>query len=123
MVALELYKLLKFRTPYCVYEIFNTCGEKQLDLNIHIPQVSLQCQKQSFTYQSSILWNKFYKRLIVPFTIPLHQEYIKKHNLTNCLSVHYDYSNKVSLFKSNLSRLLLSQQSLGNDISWLPNNK
>ena len=74
---LELYKLLKFRTPYCVYEIFNSFGERQMDLNLHLPQVSLQCQKQSFTYQAIILWNKFYKKLIVPFTITLHHEYIR----------------------------------------------
>ena len=108
---LELYKILKFRTPYCVYEIFKSYQERQMDLNIHLPQVSLQCQKQSFTYQSSILWNKFYKTLVVPFTIPLHYEYIRKFNLTNCSSLHYDFSTSVSLFKTNLSRSLLSIQS------------
>ena len=119
---LELYKIHKFRTPYCIYELFTSHSVKTLDLNIHIPHVTKECQKRAFTYGSSILWNKLYKKLITPFSIPIHYEYLKKHNLSNCCSIHYDYSNKVSAFKSNLSRLLIGHQSLGEIVSWMPIN-
>jgi len=117
---LELYKILKFRNPYCLFEIFSRTGiVRQMDLNIQAPPVSLQCQRVSFTYQSCIFWNKFYKKLVIPFSIPLHQSYILKHNLTNSESIHYDYSTTVNIFKSNLSKLLFQTQSIGNADSWV----
>ena len=118
---LELYKTLKFRSPYCFFEIFSMPGTKQMDLSIQVPQFKLQCEKVSFVYQSIILWNKYYKQLLTPFTIPLHHEFISKHKLTNCKSIHYDYSTKVSTFKSKLSKLLLEIQSEG-DEDWIAIN-
>ena len=102
--------------------MFKSHGDRQIDLNIHIPKVNLHCQKQCFAYQSIILWNRCYKKLIAPFTITLHQEHTKKHKLTSCESVHYDFSTKVSLFKSNLSKLLHSRQSSGEQITWFDYN-
>ena len=119
---LELYKVLKFRTPYCLYDMFSPKGERQHDLNIHVPLVNKDCQRQSFSYQSRILWNMLYKKLVVPYSIPIHYEYIKKHNLTHCASIHYDYSTKTSLFKSKLWKLLYGQQLLGDKVCWIPSN-
>ena len=119
---LELYKTLKFRSPYCIFEILSTSGPRQMDLTIQVPQVTLQCQKVSFTYQSSILWNRFYKQLVTPFTIPIHQEYIMKHKLTNSNSIHYDYSTKVSALKSRLSKLLSETQTIGDKDCWITTN-
>ena len=119
---LELYKTLKFRSPYCIFEIFHTSGARQMDLTIQVLPVKLQCQKVSFVYQSSILWNKFYKQLITPFTIPLHQEYILKHKLTNSVSIHYDYSTKVSTLKVKLIKILFETQAKGDGDSWITIN-
>ena len=120
---LELYKILKFRTPYCVYELFLGSSEvRHSDLILHIPLVLLHCQRQSFIHQASILWNKFYKKLLEPFMIPLHKDYVLKFKLTNSESIHYDYSTKVSRFKSQLSRLLMDMQSNGDKTAWRENN-
>ena len=120
---LELYKILKFRTPYCMFELYNNLNaQRQIHLNLNIPLVSLNCQKQSFVYESRILWNKTYKMLIQPFSIPVHPDYLKQNNLTNCSSIHYDYSTRVSLFKSHLNKLLMSKQSLGDANLWISEN-
>ena len=73
---LELYKTLKFRSPYCIFEMFLTSGTRQIGLTIQVPPVTLKCQIVSFVYQSSTLWNKLYKQLLTPFTIPLHNIHI-----------------------------------------------
>ena len=119
---LELFKILKFRTPYCIYEIFSHIGSKHNNITICIPIMIQQCQRRTFTYQSRILWNKFYKHLLVPFSIPLHRDYILKFNLTESESIHYDYSTKISQFKSNLSGLLMNKQLEGDRTSWAANN-
>ena len=120
---LELYKILKFRSPTCVFELFSLSGTRQMDLTIEVPKDTMQCQRVSFAHQAIIQWNKFYKKLITPYTIPVHRDYIVMHNLVaGSVTIHYDYSTKVSLFKCSLSRLLFQSQSKGDENSWEANN-
>lgn len=116
---IELYKILKFRTPYCLFELICPPGaNNNIDLNLRITPISLQCQRMSFLHQAMILWNKFYKKLLTPFTIPIHRSYILAHNLTQCESIHYDYSTKLSTLKSRLSSLVFDTQLAGDSNSW-----
>ena len=117
---LELYKILRFRSPYCVFELFSSLiGTRQMDLTIPVPKDTMQCQRLSFVHQAIVQWNTFYKQLIKPYTIPVHRDYIVRSNLIpRSVTIHYDYSTKVSVFKSSLSRLLFQSQSMGNENSW-----
>ena len=117
---LELYKILKFRSPYCVFELFSSLiGTRQMDLTIPVPKDTMQCQRLSFVHQAIVQWNTFYKQLIKPYTIPVHRDYIVRFNLIpGSVTIHYDYSTKVSVFKSSLSKLLFQSQSKGDNNSW-----
>ena len=116
---LELYKILKFRSPYCVFELFSSFETRQMDLTIPVPKDKMQCKRVSFVHQAIVQWNKFYKQLIKPYTIPVHRDYIIMHNLLpDSVTIHYDYSTKVSVFKSRLSKLLFQSQSKGDENSW-----
>ena len=116
--VIELYKILKFRTPYCLFEMICPPGANNMDLNLKVTPVSLQCQRMSFLYQAVMLWNRFYKRLITPFTIPVHHSYISRHNLTQAESIHYDYSTKVATLKSKLLVFVFETQLAGDCSSW-----
>ena len=116
--VIELYKILKFRTPYCLFEMICPPGANNMDLNLKVNSISLQCQRMSFLYQAVMLWNRFYKRLITPFTIPVHHSYISRHNLTQAESIHYDYSTKVATLKSKLLVLVFETQLAGDCSSW-----
>ena len=119
---LELYKILKFRTPYCLFEIICPPGVNTIELTIRVTPSTQQCQRMSFLYQAVIFWNRYYKKLLTPFTIPTHQSYLLKHNLTQSESIHYDYSTKISTFKSRLSHIIFKTQSMGDTNTWLSTN-
>jgi len=119
---IELYKILKFRTPYCLFEMLCPPGANAIDLTLKVYPSTQQCQRMSFLYQAVILWNRLYKKLLTPFTIPIHNSYILRHNLIQSESIHYDYSTKISTFKSRLSSLISETQSLGDSSTWLTAN-
>ena len=117
---LEIYKILKFRTPYCIFQdLFHDNRERHMDLAIEVPMTRLHCQRVTFIYQGILLWNRYYKQLLIPFTIPLHHEYRLLHNLTEFTSIHYDYSTKVSAVKSKLSNIILQAQKQGDCNLWV----
>ena len=105
-----------------MYDMFNSSGCRQIDLNIRVPLLTLQCQRTSFIYQSTLFWNRLYKNLLTPFTIPLHNDYVTKHNLTSSVSIHYDYCTKITVFKSKLHIWLCGIQDQGDISLWNFNN-
>ena len=119
---LETYKILKFRHPYCVFELFHNHRVRQMDLSIEVPMTRLQCQRASFVYRGILLWNRYYKQLLTPFTIPLHHEYRVSHDLTEYNSIHYDFTTTISVFKSKIVNIILQTQSKGDCYSWVLNN-
>ena len=116
-VLLELYKILKFRTPYCLYSIVSTTesnyGSK--GLSIPIPKCCIKSQKQAFFYKATVMWNKHYKKLLNPFTIKLHRVHQLKFDISNSEINCYDYSTKVSTFKLKLKGMIQSVQVTGNE--------
>ena len=118
-LLLELYKILKFRTPYCMYEIVcNLNSNNSRGLSLSIPKVLLSSQKRTFTYKAIILWNKLHKKLLCPFTVKLHSSHKIKFDSIDTVLSYYDFSTKVSAFKSKLRDLLIDTQRLGIDDSW-----
>ena len=112
---LELYKILKFRTPYSLFELLRILDGRSGNLNLAVPMTSLQCQRQNFFYQSTALWNKCYKKLLTPSKAVLHSDHTTALNLT---SSEFDFSTKVGSFKTRLRIMLHNLQSSGNETSW-----
>ena len=86
--ANEILKILKYRTPISLYELFKLSDRKDTLLITTSPS----CQ---FVYKSSFIWNA----------------------LRNILQV-YDFSINFGPFKTNLKRFLLNKQKMGQAIEW-----
>ena len=115
---LELYKILKFRTPYSLFELLRILDGRSGNLNLAVPMTSLQCQRQNFFYQSTALWNKCYKKLLTPSKAVLHSDHTTALNLTSSEFVFFDFSTKVGSFKTRLRIMLHNLQSSGDETSW-----
>ena len=79
-------------------------------------------EEKSFLSQSTRFWNKHHKRIIEPSEVELHTDVSKKLNLVGTKFTFFDFSTKVSTFKSKLKKLLLHTQSSGNEIDWTEKN-
>ena len=119
---LELFKILKFRVPYSLYEIFSLMNKDSNNLLIRLPETSLRCQKQTFVYQTILLWNKLHRQILLPSKIKYHDSHTTKHNLLASESIFFDYSTSVSVFKSKLKSILIKLQANGDEFSWTSNN-
>ena len=116
---LDLYKILKFRTPYCLYELFNIVpNQASRNLTIKLPSHTLQCQKHTFVYKAILLWNKLHKELLKTSTVMIHITHTARLNLEASEYIFLDFSTKVASFKTRLRRTLLSTQSKGGTIDW-----
>ena len=115
----ELYKILKFRQPYCLYDILKPPPSVNKGLTIKIPNTTLNIQHRIFTYKSIVLWNKHYKSLIRPFAVPLHRDFKPKYDKNNVINtLNYDFSTKVSTLKEQLRKLLFNKQHSVSDNEW-----
>ena len=85
---IELLKILKFRLPISLYEVFNLSKRKDTLLLTTTPSTD-------FTYKSSILWNSLRTKLSI-----------------------FDFSVKVNTTKSKLKSLILSNQNSGDKDKW-----
>ena len=94
--ATELFKILKFRVPINLYEIYSTSYLED-SLLILTPQPTIQ-----FNYKSSKLWNFVHMKVLAK---PDH-----------------DLRTKVSHFKKELKELFFSRQKIGDEITWEPAN-
>ena len=87
-------------------------------INLAVPMTSLQCQRQNFFYQSTVLWNKYYKKLLTPSKAVLHSDHTTALNLTSSEVVFFDFSTNVGSFKIRLRNMLHLLQSSGDETSW-----
>ena len=53
---LEAFKILKYRTPISMYSLYSL-GEQETNFRILLPKVHLEKSKNSFLYNSCIIWN------------------------------------------------------------------
>ena len=92
--SLEIYKILKFRTPISLFSLY-TMSERKSTL-ILTPNPSIH-----FTYKSAILWNKMHKLI--------------------CSGLD-DFSMKISSWKSSAKNYLLLLQASHDTNNWYPCN-
>ena len=120
---IELYKALKFRIPYCVFELFqripNPSGQ---NLTLMIPAHTIRCQKQTFVHQTTLFWNKMHKNLLKPSAVKMHSSHTNRLNLLDSECTFLDFSTKVATFKSGLKKCLFQIQSSGGRIDWSVTN-
>jgi len=111
-ILLELYKILKFRLPYCLFDIFQNTSPTRPNhgLCLSVPKTSFDFQRSTFVYQSTICWNWIYKKLITPFNVTLHKNSKMKGDSSSVSTVNYDFSNSVSSFKLRLRDYLTKAQ-------------
>jgi len=111
-VLLELYKVLKFRIPYCIYELFSVQFSRRTEngISIKVPKTRILIEKATFRYQAILLWNLLYKSLLTPVNIDLHKSCKIKGEWGSISTTSFDYSTSVSTFKSRLKKLILTTQ-------------
>ena len=61
---MELFKVLKFRTPISINELFKFCPKNQKLLLI-MPKVRLEVSKQNFVHRATKIWNEIIKYIFV----------------------------------------------------------
>ena len=88
----EVFKILKFRTPVSLYYQFNRSHRKETLLIS--PQFS-----QSFIYRSTFQWNAIRQKLVID-----------------------DFAHKLNAFKSGVSKLLINAQKIGDVDQWIDQN-
>ena len=121
-LSVELYKILKFRNPYCMYELFNLLpNQAGRNLTLTIPLSSLQCQQKTFVYKATLLWNKLHKQLLKTSSVTLHPSHTEQLNLLPSECIVLDFTTKV-VFKTKLRRILLDLQSKDGNFDWTTNN-
>ena len=94
--AIEIFKILKFRLPISLYEMYNL-SNRDSSMTILTPKQSIQ-----FFYKSAVAWNRIYKRILA--------------------RPHMDLTTKISHFKTELKKLLLLNQNDGDEIEWQKSN-
>ena len=119
----EMYKILKFRTPYSLFELLDLPSDRTgRNLLLKTRAIGGRHEEKSFFSQSTRFWNKHHKEIIEPSEVELHIDVSKKLNLVGTKFAFFDFSTKVSTFKSKLKKLLLHTQSSGNEIDWTEKN-
>ena len=85
----EPFKVIKFRTPYCIYEKFTIADRRAI---FRLPSMKFVRMKQIFLYSAPYLWNVIHNYLIEPFTV-------NKYKIT---SISTQYINIIKQFLSHI---------------------
>ena len=96
---LEMFKMLKFRTPYCLFESI------RLSSRDHSKTIILPEKSNTFLYKASILWNLTNKRLL---------------SLTSGYQSGFDVS--LNLVKLRTKAIIMESQSADMADIWTPKN-
>ncbi len=125
--AVELFKILKYRCPYPLFELFKFSGRLSSNLLL-IPAVTLDLVKHQFIYQSSTIWNLVIDKVlnnIEPITNShAEKRYIDASNINNSNILipgsieNSDLWATVGYFKSMTKALLHKLQKQGDAIIW-----
>ena len=94
--TVHVFKILKFRLPIILYEKYKL-SSRDASLALITPERSVQ-----FFYKSSMAWNSVYKKVLA--------------------KPHSDLTTKISYFKNEVKKLLISMQNEGDQIEWQNSN-
>ena len=115
---IELFKIMKERVPYSLYELYNV-SPRISTLLICLPKFNLEITRQNFVYSSSLIWNKTIKN-VLDTCIPHANNIMVPGSSTNS-----DLSASTSIIKHRLKSMLFQAQGLqtpGRVNEWMPEN-
>ena len=92
---LDIFKILKFRTPYSLYELVYL-SKRDTSYCIILPKLS-----NTFLYQGSKLWNLVCKRII---------------------NFQDGFSISIATVKTRTKAIIMESQSMHTSIQWVPDN-
>ena len=115
---IELFKIMKERVPYSLYELYNL-SPRISNLLICLPKFNLEITRQNFVYSSSLIWNKTIKTVLDTCTPHVNNIMVPGS------SSNSDLSASISIIKHRLKSLLFQAQGLqtpGRLNEWMPEN-
>ena len=105
----EMYKILKFCTPYSLFELLDLPSDRTgRNLLLRTRGIGRRHEEKSFSSQSTRFWNKHHKIIIEPSEVKHHTDVSKKLNLVGTKFTFFDFSTKVSTFKSKLKKTAIA---------------
>ena len=92
--AIEVFKVIKFRSPVVLYEMYNFSTRSHKSLFLITPPPN-----ETFLYKSSVIWN-----------------------FVNKLLKFEDLAFSIASFKLKIKECLINKQSIGNSVDWIELN-
>ena len=102
---MELFKIVKFRTPISVFEMFHP-SLRESNISMRLPKINLDISKINFMFSASLIWNKLIGTLLnkcLPGPTGL---------MVPGSSACSDMSTPISYVKNKLKNILLHTQKL-----------
>ena len=111
----ELFKIVKFRAPFSVFELFNP-SPRNTNLLMCLPKINLDLSKYNFVFSASLIWNSLIGGLLekcspnsAGIMVPGSSEFS-------------DTTTPISYIKKKLKNILLDTQKLGENDEWTAEN-
>jgi len=114
----DMFKIVKYRTPISIYELFNP-SPRSTNLLMCLPRINLDTSKQNFIFRGSLIWNSLIGQLLDKCTP------IENGLMVPGSSPSSDISASIALVKKRLKDLLFITQKYevqGRVNEWLPSN-
>ena len=108
---IELFKIMKFRTPYSISEKLNISKRKVI---LYLPSKN----KQNILYSAPQMWNTIHNHLIYPFIVIQKGLKLGRTIEEGIVTLNYDLSAKTSLVKTRLKIILFQIQAHGVGTEW-----
>ena len=117
---IELFKIMKERVPYSLYELYNF-SPRISNLLICLPKFTLEISRQNFVYNSSLIWNGTIRNVLDTCT-PYPNNIMVPGSSANS-----DLTASISIIKNRVKKMLFQTQELqsagkGRGREWMPEN-
>ena len=117
-IFVDLFKIVKHRTPISLYELFNP-SPRTTNFLMCLPRINLELSKQNFVFSGSLIWNSLIRRLLNRCSPNENGKMVP--GSSECS----DLSAPISLIKTRLKDILFKTQMLetpGRAKEWMPHN-
>ena len=111
---IELYKIMKFRTPCSIYSKLHISDRKIMLL---LNKVKFDKHKYQFFYNAALKWNQISTFLVEPYEIQLNSIHTNENDF-NSITINYDFSLSVSVLKAKLKKIIVAIQCDGIENQW-----
>ena len=112
---MELFKIMKYRSPISVYELYKL-GNRDVNLLLQLPIVILEKSKCSFIFKSAAIWNRMVN-IVFNKCKPQENGIVIPGSSTDS-----DMSASIAVIKNKLKMYILDAQKQGNKYNWTSDN-